>query len=87
MVTADTFIRIAKAIVRRVKEHTSLDREFRELFGVSPSVCLDIWNRSQMGNTLEPKVPCRIRAPPRRRSECLLGVLQELLYYFYSTVV
>ena len=55
MVTADTFIRLAKAIIGRVQEHTTLDHEFRALFGVSPTVCVDMWQRSNMGEYLEPK--------------------------------
>ena len=48
VVTEDTFIRIAKAIIGRVQDRTSLDGEFKALFGVSPVVCLDIWQRSGM---------------------------------------
>ena len=55
VVTEDTFIRIAKAINGRVQDRTSLNGEFKALFGVSPVVCLDIWQRSGMANTLEPK--------------------------------
>ena len=55
MVTENTFVQLARAIIGRVGAKSELSREFKELFGVSPTVCIDIWNRSNMDNTLEPK--------------------------------